>query len=257
MILRRVIDHVRKQEWTAIVIDFVIVVLGVFVGIQVSNWNEARKDRARADDYIARLANDVELEVALWGHAIDYYSTARDYGRVALAGFKADPATLDEDFLIAVYQASQVWYAAPNRATFDELQSTGGIVVLRDPALRTSLSNHYLRVGQTLFTLQQTSQYRRIARLYIDETIQDAIRASCGDKWTTNSRNAYYVDFPKSCAIDIPQPLAREEIAALHANQEVRRELRFQMSVLAAQIGVMKNARETGVATLRKLREAA
>ena len=34
MILRRVIQHVRKQEWTALAIDFVIVVIGV-VGVIV------------------------------------------------------------------------------------------------------------------------------------------------------------------------------------------------------------------------------
>ena len=33
MILRRVIAHFRKQEWTAIALDFIIVVLGVFVGM--------------------------------------------------------------------------------------------------------------------------------------------------------------------------------------------------------------------------------
>jgi len=37
MLLRRVIQHFRKQEWTAIGIDFLIVVVGVFMGIQVSN----------------------------------------------------------------------------------------------------------------------------------------------------------------------------------------------------------------------------
>ena len=35
MILRRVIQHVKKQEWTAIWIDLMIVVVGVFIGIQV------------------------------------------------------------------------------------------------------------------------------------------------------------------------------------------------------------------------------
>jgi hypothetical protein len=40
MILRRVIAHFKKQEWTAIALDFLIVVAGVFVGLQVSNWNE-------------------------------------------------------------------------------------------------------------------------------------------------------------------------------------------------------------------------
>ena len=33
MILRRVIEHVRKQEWTSIWIELVIVVVGVFIGI--------------------------------------------------------------------------------------------------------------------------------------------------------------------------------------------------------------------------------
>ena len=54
MILRRVIEHFRKQEWTAIAIDFLIVVVGVFVGLQVNNWNELRVDRLRADNYMAR-----------------------------------------------------------------------------------------------------------------------------------------------------------------------------------------------------------
>ena len=47
MILRRVIQHFRKQEWTAIGIDFFIVVFGVFMGLQVSNWNETRQEFAR------------------------------------------------------------------------------------------------------------------------------------------------------------------------------------------------------------------
>ena len=42
MILRRIMEHVRAQNWTAVGLDFLIVVLGVFIGIQVANWNEAR-----------------------------------------------------------------------------------------------------------------------------------------------------------------------------------------------------------------------
>lgn len=34
MLLRRVMEHVRAQNWFAIAIDFVIVVVGVFVGLQ-------------------------------------------------------------------------------------------------------------------------------------------------------------------------------------------------------------------------------
>lgn len=45
MLLRRVKDHVVRQNWTAIAIDCVIVVVGVFVGTQVSNWNSDRLDQ--------------------------------------------------------------------------------------------------------------------------------------------------------------------------------------------------------------------
>ena len=43
MLLRKVIKHVQDQSGAAIAIDFCIVVLGVFVGMQVNNWNERRR----------------------------------------------------------------------------------------------------------------------------------------------------------------------------------------------------------------------
>ena len=43
MILRRLSANLKAQNWTAIAIEFVIVVAGVFVGTQVSNWNDERK----------------------------------------------------------------------------------------------------------------------------------------------------------------------------------------------------------------------
>ncbi|MGD9968155.1 MAG: hypothetical protein AB7T59_16670 [Hyphomonadaceae bacterium] len=74
MLLRRVIEHLRKQEWTAIAIDFVIVVVGVFVGLQVSNWNEARANRGIVDRHLAEIVEDLdshlELHDALYGSAL-------------------------------------------------------------------------------------------------------------------------------------------------------------------------------------------
>ena len=60
MILRRVITHFKKQEWTAIALDFLIVVVGVFIGIQVSNWNAARGDRAEYGRALERLAAETK-----------------------------------------------------------------------------------------------------------------------------------------------------------------------------------------------------
>ena len=67
MLLRRVIEHLRRQEWTAIAIDLVIVVVGVFIGIQVANWNEARVNDARASGYLERIHNDLEADLCSSG----------------------------------------------------------------------------------------------------------------------------------------------------------------------------------------------
>ena len=50
-------QHVKDQDWTVVVIDFVIVVVGVFIGIQVANWNDARLDATRpASDLLHKAA---------------------------------------------------------------------------------------------------------------------------------------------------------------------------------------------------------
>ena len=45
MLLRSITKHVRDQNWFAVFLDFVIVVVGVFIGLQVANWNEARVEQ--------------------------------------------------------------------------------------------------------------------------------------------------------------------------------------------------------------------
>ncbi|MDQ7020075.1 MAG: hypothetical protein Q9M33_13045 [Robiginitomaculum sp.] len=63
MILRRVIKHFRHQEWTAIFLDFLIVVVGVFVGLQASNWNAARLDSQNETAFLERLDKDIDAEL--------------------------------------------------------------------------------------------------------------------------------------------------------------------------------------------------
>ena len=62
MLLRRISEHVRAQNWTAVTLDFMIVVVGVFIGIQVSNWNDDRSLRERERVYLEQLLIDLESD---------------------------------------------------------------------------------------------------------------------------------------------------------------------------------------------------
>jgi hypothetical protein len=55
MILRRLSANLRAQNWTAIAIEFFIVVLGVFIGTQVANWNQARLEKQATNRMLDQL----------------------------------------------------------------------------------------------------------------------------------------------------------------------------------------------------------
>ena len=56
MVIRRIREHVTTHNWFAVAIDLAIVVAGVFLGTQVSNWNESRLETARPNP-IARVCS--------------------------------------------------------------------------------------------------------------------------------------------------------------------------------------------------------
>jgi hypothetical protein len=39
MILRNIANAIRRQDWATVVIEFFIVVVGIFVGLQVDSWH--------------------------------------------------------------------------------------------------------------------------------------------------------------------------------------------------------------------------
>jgi hypothetical protein len=57
-------EQLRRQDWAAVVIELALVVVGVFLGIQVANWNDGRKERGAEKAYLARIAGDARADVA-------------------------------------------------------------------------------------------------------------------------------------------------------------------------------------------------
>lgn len=253
MLLRRVIEDVKNQNWTAVGIDFAIVVVGVFIGIQVANWNDSRQEQKDATDLLVRLENDLKTETAGWQRAIDYYATTRKHGIAALEGFDDPESQTPTEFLVNLYQASQRWNVVSQRGTYDELISSGRIALIRDEETRSRLANHYLRMSSLEMVLNPTFnaiEYRRLVRLYMDHEIQAAIRETCGDRYTTDEANFMYLQLPATCDPAVDADVALLAMTELLSNTAVRRELRFHISVLDGQLAAMQNGVQIGNSTL-------
>ena len=61
MLFRRMTHHLKSQNWFAVGLDFLIVVVGVFIGLQVGNWNDAARERAKETAIL--LQNGIEEQI--------------------------------------------------------------------------------------------------------------------------------------------------------------------------------------------------
>ena len=87
MLLHRVVTHFRKQEWTAIGIDFVIGVVGVFFGIQVSTWNDERLRSETARTYIQRIRKYLRAHLDDFDQGLAYFGQVRTSALGALGAY--------------------------------------------------------------------------------------------------------------------------------------------------------------------------
>ena len=232
MILRRVIQHVKKQEWTAIGIDFLIVVLGVFVGIQVSNWNAERETSKKSAVFTERLKADLRGEAWGYEYLILYNKDILANAERVLAAMDGEAEMTDEQFVISAYRASQYKYNVRQRATYDEMISTGSIGLIADQTLRKTAVEMYT---STLFDEisrdGQKSEYREIFRRSVSKDVQHALLKQCGDRFV---EPLDYVLIVKSldydCTLDVPSEKISAAANSLRSKVELVPSLQFRFA---------------------------
>jgi hypothetical protein len=226
MLLRRVIEHFRKQEWTAIGIDFVIVVLGVVIGLQVANWNEARVDRQRADAYLERIESDLQTDLRNFRDRIAFWGVVSDYGRAGLAHAETGDAGGASQWrlLLSYFQASQVAEYYTTSATWDELKSAGELHLIADVDLRNALASYYTNAANPVLT--ERPAYRVHVRAIVPIDIQEYIWANCFR--TTPSGEQALVD----CPAPVGEARAAAVVNAIRSDRALMGELRYWMSTM-------------------------
>jgi hypothetical protein len=231
MILRRLTANLKSQNWTAVAIDFLIVVIGVFVGIQASNWNQARIGRADTQRLLMRIEPEIDQIISFAANTRDYYATSRRFAERAFAGWRGDPKVSDNDFVIAAYQASQIHGLGQSQswaAVFgaDQLRNVD------DDRLRIPLARLMAFDVDNLNSNAVASRYREDVRMAIPDPVQQAIRRSCGDRMLAG--DTAQLTLPHRCPLQLDPATAKQVAADLRAHPELARELRVHLAGVAS-----------------------
>lgn len=229
MVLRRMHDHAVRQDWFAVAIDFLIVLLGVFLGIQASNWNQGRLDRAEGREYRAMLVDDLQANQRNLALRKRYYAWVRAEALKTLAALDQPESAMNAQFLVDAYQATQILPWSLKRNTYDQIIAGGKIGELGDADLRDKVSNYYVGSEVTGDNLASVMPYRDIIRRAMPYAAQNQIRTVCGEKISQNARGEPVMVLPENCSIRLDPAVLQQAIHQVRETPELSLDLNRQL----------------------------
>jgi hypothetical protein len=141
MLLRRFLTHFNKQDWLAICLDFVIVVVGIFVGLQVDAWNQDRKDRARERVSLEQLYIDFGQAEQQARSFVEFHD-----GKASELQFAIDrilalelPSGEHRRFNLALVSMLQLPPLGATMGAYESMVAAGDFGLIRDDQLKSML----------------------------------------------------------------------------------------------------------------------
>ena len=178
MILARIIHHLRTQNWTAVGLEFLIVILGVVIGFQVNDWAAGRADHETGRMHLSEVAEDLRADLANFDEMIDsamYRIAGVEYLMLEARG-ETFPDTLvtstisvDVPDRPAVPEESRdrilgwvnlVRISIGSRSGFESLISSGHLGLVSDRSLARNIQRYYANYDDLTSTQTMIRDYR-------------------------------------------------------------------------------------------------
>ena len=190
MMLRRLMVHIKDQNWLAVWLDFLIVVLGVFIGVQVSNWNNDREVAIRQQEILTEMIADLQADMAELEDVQRYnemrYSAAETILNRVTGWRLADQYPEDFDnkmngvikpqVLVPPSASKALYFALRYRRfhihqeSYEALLNSGELTLAGQPDLLSAIKQHYAFAA----TMRQHEDRRQLP---FAETVAEAFSA--------------------------------------------------------------------------------
>tara|TARA_R110002096_G_C14643844_1_gene725776 strand:- start:1327 stop:2127 length:801 start_codon:yes stop_codon:yes gene_type:complete len=156
---------IKNRNWSQIITEILIVVIGIFIGLQVDDWNSERKKKAEGEEYLERLYQDlkfdadhfaqIKLDVGTKQYSLKSVENIVNTGDLDWSGNitfsiigentvgARQEANID---LFGALEYSTVYgWSFPNvrTTTFVDLQNSGNLAIIDNNDLRYAISFYY------------------------------------------------------------------------------------------------------------------
>lgn len=227
--MRRIAIALRNQEWTTILIEFVLVVVGVLIALQLDQWKDALAENAEERRLLLAVLDDVEQDILDLENAQLALNGVSKFGATAIASIeRGDCIDTCWSTLVAFFHASQWLDMQLNKATYEEMRRAG---LPRDASLRSLLARYYALNEQGVKIFSELPRYRELVRSIIPAAMQEYLWEHC---FRIEGRHQFLI---ADCEAPVSEDHARQVIVRLGEIPEVEASLNYWLST----VEVVKN----------------
>jgi len=173
MLLRKIASAFRRQDWATVIVEFVIVVAGIFVGLQVDSWSSERADRERERIILGQLHSDFTANAASVGQSADRHAQLAEGLKFALDTLTRGelPAADAGRFRNAFVSMYQMPGLSATMGGYETLIASGDLALITDHELKASLARLRASVDEESSLLAYFREFGLLNR----EATRDAV----------------------------------------------------------------------------------
>ena len=152
MLLRSITKHVKDQNWFAVALDFFIVVVGILIAFQITNWNEARASKLQETAILEQLHDEYsEIRRALQKQ-ITIREGYTDSLKKLIFGLEGSGPIPDEFSIKSALIAARSTGRRPAAsAAYLQLTANGDLARLSNEELKQVLIRYHARLERDAF----------------------------------------------------------------------------------------------------------
>lgn len=123
--------------------EIILVVIGILIALGINSWNENRKQAIIETKYINDLIQDLDNDLVNLSELISFMQI-KDNSKNLVESVLDENSVLSDSMTFHFYKQWEITgMFTPSNVTFEDLQNSGNLNIIRNLDLRRSIVSHY------------------------------------------------------------------------------------------------------------------
>ena len=139
MILRRLMQHVKEQNWFSVGVELLVVILGIFMALQADAWYTNQQDRVKEKTLIRMLGEELTQSIKRLNETNQNLVTSRESAKEFLTALREGNRELALNNKWSLITVTRVPKIMINSPSYDEITENGRIDLILNKDIRDAL----------------------------------------------------------------------------------------------------------------------